>query len=357
VEGVVVNAAFWSGRRIFLTGHTGFKGSWLAQWLKLRGAQVTGYALAPPTTPNLFDEARVAEGMVSIQGDIRDAGALRAAIIAANPEVVIHLAAQALVRPSYDDPVGTYATNVMGTVHLLEGVRSAAGVRAVVVVTSDKCYDNVERQEAYREGEPLGGKDPYSSSKACAELVTAAYRHSFFSDGGAPRVASVRAGNVIGGGDWGKDRLVPDLLRAFSAGTPAVIRNPLATRPWQFVLDPLAGYLKVAEALCAGEDADQAWNFGPPEDGARPVAWIADSMVRAWGDGAAWRRDESVNPAEASSLKVDSTRARARLGWRPRLSIEAALQWTVEWHRHWLRDRAAAARCTAAQIERFEQMT
>ena len=351
-----MNAAFWAGRRVFITGHTGFKGSWLSQWLELRGARVTGYALAPPTTPSLFAEANVAQGMVSIENDIRDAAALRDALVAADPEVVFHLAAQALVRPSYDDPVGTYATNVMGTVHLLEGVRACGGVRGVVVVTSDKCYENVERDEPYREGEPLGGRDPYSSSKACTEIVTAAYRRSFFAGPNAPRIASVRAGNVIGGGDWAKDRLIPDLLRAFSGGAPAVIRNPSATRPWQFVLDPLHGYLQVAEALCDGREADQAWNFGPSDEGAQTVGWIADRMVQLWGDGAAWRRDGGANPPEAFTLKLDSSRARAQLGWRPRVPLETALQWTAEWHRHWLRDHGEAARCTTAQIERLEQM-
>ena len=351
-----MNAAFWNGRRVFVTGHTGFKGSWLSQWLELRGARVTGFALAPPTTPSLFAEANVAARMRSIEGDIRDAGALRDALVAADPEVVFHLAAQALVRPSYVDPVGTYATNVMGTVHLLEAVRACSGVRAVVVVTSDKCYENVEREEPYREGEPLGGKDPYSSSKACAEIVTAAYRRSFFADADTPRIASVRAGNVIGGGDWGKDRLIPDLLRGFSSGTPAPIRNPSATRPWQFVLDPLHGYLQVAEALCDGRDADQAWNFGPPDEGARTAGWIADRMVQLWGDGASWQRDAGAHPPEAFTLKLDSSHARAQLGWQPRVPLETALQWTTEWHRHWLRDPGAAARCTATQIERFEEM-
>ena len=346
---------FWAGRRVFLTGHTGFKGSWLTQWLKLRGARVTGFALAPPTNPSLFVDGNVAGGMNSIDGDVRDLGALRAAMRGADPELVFHLAAHALVRPSYDDPVGTYATNVMGTVNLLEAVRACHGVRAVVVVTSDKCYENREWERAYREDDPLGGKDPYSSSKACAELVAAAYRCSFFSSDGATRVASVRAGNVIGGGDWAKDRLVPDLMRAFAAGTPAAIRNPEATRPWQFVLDPLHGYLKVAEALCARADADQAWNFGPPDDEVRTVGWIADELVRVWGGGA-WRRDDGANPPEASALKLDSARARTLLGWRPRVPLPAALQWIVEWHRQWLRDRTSAARLTTAQIERFEQI-
>jgi len=355
VESVAVSGQFWAGRRVLVTGHTGFKGSWLTQWLKLRGARVTGFALAPPTTPSLFCEANVGDGITSIEGDLRDFDALRDAVRSSAPEVIFHLAAQALVRPSYENPIETYAVNVMGTVHLLEAVRAFARVRAVVVVTSDKCYENREWDRAYSESEPLGGKDPYSSSKACAELVTAAYRRSFFSGDGTPRIATVRAGNVIGGGDWAKDRLVPDLMRAFAAGTPAVIRNPDATRPWQFVLDPLHGYLKVAEALCARADADQAWNFGPPDGEVHTVGWIADELVRVWGGGA-WRRDDGANPPEASALMLDSARARTLLGWRPRVPLPAALQWIVEWHRQWLRDRTSAARLTTAQIERFEQI-
>src|SRR5664280_393355 len=314
MEGVGLNSSFWRGKRVLVTGHTGFKGSWLTQWLKRAGADVTGFALAPPTTPSLFDRARVGDGIRSIEGDIRDLDVLTRAVAEAKPGIIIHLAAQSLVRASYDDPVGTYATNVMGTVHLLDVVRRAESVRIVIVVTSDKCYENREWLWPYRENEPMGGKDPYSNSKGCAELVTSAYRTSFFNGASSPRVASVRAGNVIGGGDWAKDRLVPDLVRAFQSATPALIRNPGATRPWQFVLDPLAGYLKLAEALWNDGGFAEGWNFGPYDADVRPVRWIADRLAGAWGDGAAWRTEAGENPPEAVSLKLDSSRARTLLG-------------------------------------------
>ena len=342
---------FWRDRRVFVTGHTGFKGSWLTRWLQRLGAQVTGYALAPPTTPSLFDDAKIGEGIVSIANDVRDLGALRAAIADAKPEVVIHMAAQSLVRASYEAPVETYEVNVIGTVNVLEAVRGTDSVRSVVVVTSDKCYDNREWSWPYRESEPLGGRDPYSSSKACAELVAAAYRASFF-----PNIATVRAGNVIGGGDWAKDRLVPDLMRAFSAGEPALIRNPGATRPWQFVLDPMAGYLSIAEALYDGTGLAEAWNFGPSDADVHPVHWIADRAAEMWGDGAAWKTDERSSPSEAFTLKLDSSRARQIVGWSPRIDLETALAWTVEWHREWLADPDNAGRMLDEQIDRFEAL-
>ena len=342
-----MNADLWRGRRVFLTGHTGFKGAWLAMWLRRLGADVTGYALAPDTTPNLFDAARVGEGMHSIVGDVRDLEALRNALTNSNAEVVFHLAAQSLVRESYARPVDTYATNVMGTVHLFEAVRATNTVKAVVVVTSDKCYENRELATPFREGEPLGGRDPYSNSKACAELVASAYRSSFFK-----QIATARAGNVIGGGDWAKDRLVPDLIRAFSRGEAAVIRNPLSIRPWQHVLEPLHGYLMLAESLLRGEAAD-AWNFGPSEADVRPVQWIADALASRWGNGAKWTQDSAEHPHEASTLKLDSSRARTLLQWTPRLSLDTALDWIVEWHR----DFNAASEVTLRQIERFEALS
>jgi CDP-glucose 4,6-dehydratase len=342
---------------VFVTGHTGFKGAWLLQWLKHLGAEVTGYALAPDTTPSLFEAANAGQGICSLLADVRDLASLTDALADSHAEVVFHLAAQSLVRESYARPVDTYATNVMGTVNLLEAVRTNDCVRAVVVVTSDKCYENREWPWAYREGEPLGGHDPYSSSKACAELVTSAYRDSFFRAADAPRIASARAGNVIGGGDWARDRLVPDLLRAFADGEPALIRNPAAIRPWQHVLEPLHGYLMLAEALVEKPDADVAWNFGPGEQDVRPVRWVADQLVTLWGDGAAWTQDERDQPHEAMTLKVDSTRARAALGWRPRLSLQTALEWIVEWQKAFERAPERAAELTLAQITRFESMT
>ncbi len=331
-----VDPAFWAGRRVFLTGHTGFKGSWLSLWLQQMGASVTGFALAPPTEPALFAAARVAEGMNSLTGDIRDGEALAAALAEAAPEVVIHMAAQPLVRASYDDPVGTYATNVMGTVHLLEAVRQAPTVRATCVVTTDKCYENREWPWGYREDEAMGGYDPYSNSKGCAELVTSAYRRSFFGAAGAPALASARAGNVIGGGDWATDRLIPDILRAIAAGRAVPIRNPHAIRPWQHVLEPLSGYLVLCEALWHDPArAAAAWNFGPRDDDARPVQWIVERLCALWGNGAAWERDARAQPHEAHYLKLDISKARASLGWQPRWSLDEALARIVAWQRAW----------------------
>ena len=330
---------FWRGRRVFLTGHTGFKGGWLALWLQERGAQVSGYALAPDTEPALFHLARVGEGMVSTLGDVRDLEALAAAMDRARPEVVLHLAAQALVRRSYQDPVATYAANVMGTVHLLEAVRRTPGVRSVVLVTSDKCYENRERAAGYREDETLGGADPYSSSKGCAELVAAAWRRSFFPPerhgGHGVALATARAGNVLGGGDWAPDRLVPDLLRALDDGRIAVVRNPDAVRPWQHVLEPLSGYLHLAEVLYReGPVFGEAWNFGPLEADARPVRWIADRITALWGEGPGWQAQARTDaPPEAGQLRLDTAKARARLGWRPRWPLSRCLEAVVEWHR------------------------
>ena len=348
-----MNPDVWRDRRVFLTGHTGFKGSWLALWLRRLGAVVTGYALPPDTSPSLFDVTRAFEGMRSITGDIRDPRALHAALAESEAEVVLHLAAQSLVRESYARPVDTYATNVMGTVHLLEAVRETKSVKAVVVVTSDKCYENREWEWAYRENEPLGGHDPYSSSKACAELVAAAYRGSFFSDA---KIATARAGNVIGGGDWAKDRLVPDLIRAFTNEEAAVIRNPLAIRPWQHVLEPLHGYLLLAEALLA-DKAAEAWNFGPADHDVRPVQWVADELARRWGGGARWIQDSGAHPHEAHTLKLDSARARTLLRWRPRLSLSESLDWIVDWHRGFNASPESAAELTLGQIERFEALS
>lgn len=330
-----MNAAFWRGRRVFLTGHTGFKGGWLSLWLAELGAEVHGYALAPPTEPNFFTVSALEKRLASsVIADIRDAQTLERAMQAARPEVVLHLAAQPLVRHSYTEPVETYSVNVMGTINLLEAVRKSPGVRAVVNVTTDKCYENREWVWPYRENEALGGFDPYSSSKACSELATAAWRRSFL-DAAGVRLASARAGNVIGGGDWAADRLVPDFLRALDGGRPLVVRSPLATRPWQHVLEPLSGYLALAEKLCAdGGDCAEAWNFGPDEADARPVQWIVETLC-ARVPGAAWQRDAAPQPHEAHTLRLDSAKAHARLGWRPRWNLSRALEATLDWHQAW----------------------
>jgi CDP-glucose 4,6-dehydratase len=342
MEALVADADFWRGKRVFLTGHTGFKGSWLSLWLGELGAELTGYALPPPTKPGLFDVAKVDAGMRSIIADIRDPDQLATALREARPDIVIHLAAQALVRQSYLAPVETYASNVMGTVHLLEAVRHCDSVRAVVLVTSDKCYKNREWPWGYRENEAMGGYDPYSSSKGCAELVAAAYRSSYFNPERYAEhrvaVATARAGNVIGGGDWAADRLIPDVLRAFAAGTAVTIRSPEAIRPWQHVLEPLAGYLALAERLHGASPAfAEAWNFGPADADARPVQWIVERLAALWGDGAAWQADPQAHPHEAHYLKLDCSKTSSRLGWHPRWSLGTALEKIVSWHKDWQR--------------------
>jgi CDP-glucose 4,6-dehydratase len=335
----MIDKSFWRGRRALITGHTGFKGGWLSLWLESLGAEVTGYALAPATSPNLYEAAEVARGLKeSVIADIRDLDRLADVIRKAHPEIVIHMAAQPLVRASYADPIETYSVNVLGTVTLLEAIRRAGGVRAVVSVTSDKCYENREWVWGYRESDPMGGFDPYSSSKGCTELVTAAMRNSFFhpESWSEHRVAlaSARAGNVIGGGDWAEDRLVPDLVRAFTAGLAAAVRRPDAIRPWQHVLEPLSGYLVLAERLVDdGPDFADAWNFGPEESDAREVGWLADRVTKLWGDGARCEGDRRVHPHEATYLKLDCSKARARLAWRPRWDLERALEETVGWYR------------------------
>jgi len=331
-----VNPDFWRGKRVFLTGHTGFKGSWLALWLQSMGAVVQGFSLAAPTTPALFDEARVAAGMASTIGDIRDLAAVRASLTGFRPDIVIHMAAQPLVRLSYAEPVETYATNVMGTVHVMEAARAAGTVRAIVSVTTDKCYENKEWAWGYREDEPMGGYDPYSNSKGCAELVTSAYRRSFMQKEGIA-LGSGRAGNVIGGGDWALDRLVPDILRAFEADRPVVIRNPHSTRPWQHVLEPLSGYLVLAQRLFTdGQAVAEGWNFGPRDEDARPVQWIVEKMVAQWGENSRWQLDGADHPHEAGYLKLDISKARHRLGWQPRWELAEALDHILHWHKAWL---------------------
>ena len=338
----VVDPQFWSGKKVFLTGHTGFKGGWLTVWLYSMGAKVSGYALAPSTKPNLFEEVRVS-GLCdhSYIGDVRDLASLRQAMNQASPDIVIHMAAQPLVRYSYDNPVETYATNVMGTVHLLEAVRTCPSVRAAVIVTTDKCYENKEWVWGYRENEPMGGHDPYSNSKGCAELVTAAYRKSFFSEANYSShrvaIASARAGNVIGGGDWSTDRLIPDAIAAFEKKIPLIVRNPLAIRPWQHVLEPLSGYLVLARSLYdQGVTFNGAWNFGPQDADARTVEEVITLFIAKWnqyiGEGPSWQRDHQSQPYEAHLLKLDCSKANHYLNWKAKWSLEAAVDAIVQWH-------------------------
>jgi CDP-glucose 4,6-dehydratase len=348
----------WRGRRVFLTGHTGFKGGWLGLWLAKLGAQVRGYALDPVTEPNLFTVADIANVMDDIRGNILDRPLLEASMQEFAPDVVFHLAAQPLVRRSYTDPVGTYATNVLGTSHVLEAVRKTPSVRAVVCVTTDKCYENREWVWPYRETDSLGGHDPYSSSKACAEIVSAAYRNSFFSSDRPEEhrvaLATARAGNVIGGGDWSEDRLIPDLIRGFQTGQPVVIRRPKAIRPWQHVLEPVRGYIMLAERLLASKaQFASAFNFGPGDGDAWPVGRIADRMAATWGEGARWICDADPGVHEAGVLRLDASKARIELGWQPRLTIESALDWTRDWYRACQRGHAMMD-FTRKQIEAYE---
>ena len=332
----MIDRRFWKGRRVFVTGHTGFKGSWLCLWLHEIGAQVKGFALEPPTTPSLFKEARIAELVESETGDIRDLESVTKSIHDFQPDILIHMAAQPLVRYSYDAPIETYAVNVLGTAHVLEAAKNCKSIKSVVSVTTDKCYENKEWVWAYRENEPMGGHDPYSSSKGCAELVTASYRKSYYEDSHIG-LASARAGNVIGGGDWALDRLVPDILRAFEKNQPVVIRSPDAIRPWQHVLEPLSGYLKLAQALYQDPRSyAEGWNFGPNEDEAKPVSWILDQMVRSW-PGASWKLDQfTENPHEANYLKLDISKAKSKLHWRPIWSLSETLSQIVSWHKNWI---------------------
>ncbi|MDH2915647.1 MAG: CDP-glucose 4,6-dehydratase [Gallionella sp.] len=352
-----VSPTFWKGKRVLLTGHTGFKGSWLSLWLQSMGVQVVGYALAPPTNPSLFEVAEVSAGMTSIIGDIRDLEHLRKVFAEHQPEIVIHMAAQPLVRYSYIEPVETYSTNVMGTVNLLEAVRNTKSVKAVVNVTTDKCYENREWAWGYRENEAMGGYDPYSSSKGCAELVTAAYRNSYFDPEKCKEhsvaIASGRAGNVIGGGDWAEDRLIPDIMRAITQGKPVNIRNPHAIRPWQHVLEPLSGYLVLAQKLYEeGSTCAEGWNFGPNDEDAKPVQWIVEKLTQAWGEGACWVLDGGDHPHEAHYLKLDCSKAKARLGWHPKWHLDEALSAIVEWQRAY-RDGQDMREFTQTQIHSF----
>jgi CDP-glucose 4,6-dehydratase len=351
---VEIDPDFWMDRRVLVTGHTGFKGAWLSLWLQSLGAVVSGLAPGVPTRPSLYELAGVGARMQEHAVDVRDAAAVREALRQARPEVVLHLAAQPMVRRSLRDPSLTYEVNVMGTVNVLDAVRQAGeDVRAIVVVTSDKCYENPSGgSRRFVEGDPLGGSDPYSSSKACAELVAGAYRRSMFSGDDSPRLASARAGNVIGGGDWGEDRLVPDTVRAVETGGPLNVRNPRAVRPWQYVLSPLSGYLRLAQALSQGpgRQAARAWNFGPPVRDAQPVSWIVERLAELWGGELRWQLDEGANPPEAGHLELDSSAAEQLLGWRPALELEDALELVVQWHRAH-RNGEDMRRVSLAQIE------
>jgi len=349
-----VDQSFWRGRPVLVTGHTGFKGAWLALWLRRMGAHVIGLADDVPTSPSLYGLARVGEGITEVRVDVRDAEPVRQAFAEHAPEVVVHMAAQPFVRRSFRAPRETYEINVMGTVNVLEAVRATPSVRAVVNVTSDKCYDNHPDRapRPFVESDPKGGHDPYSSSKGCAELVADAYGRSYFAGADGPRLASARAGNVIGGGDWGEDRLIPDIMRGAIAGEAIRIRNPQAVRPWQHVLNPLSGYLQLAQALAASPAVAGGWNFGPALDDARPVRWIADHLTRRWPDRLRWQADGGPHPHEADHLSLDSSKAHERLGWAPTWDLEDALDSIVEWYRAFARDRDLRA-VTEGQIERF----
>jgi len=336
----MINAGFWNNKRVLVTGHSGFKGGWLSLWLQQMGAEVQGYALDVPTTPSFYQEASIADSVASYSGDVRNLDQLQRVVQSFKPDVVFHLAAQALVKPSYAHPVDTYSTNVMGTVNVLEAVRNTESVRSVVVVTSDKCYENREWHWGYRENEAMGGYDPYSNSKGCAELVTASYRSSFFNPDNYQNhgvaISSVRAGNVIGGGDWAAERLVPDMLKAFDAGVPAIIRSPSAIRPWQHVLEPLSGYLLVAQKMFEGQGLfSESWNFGPSDVDARPVEYIVNKLVSLWGEAAEWELDACLGEHEAHYLKLDCSKVSAQLGWQPVWGLDTTLGKIVDWYKAW----------------------
>jgi len=356
LEDMAITPGFWKDKTVFITGHTGFKGSWLSIWLQNLGANVIGYSLAPPTTPSLFEVSKVAHGMVSLHGDILNLEQMQKAFAQYRPNIVIHMAAQSLVRYSYIRPVETYSTNVMGTVHVLETIRQSHGVKAVVIVTSDKCYENREWVWGYRENESMGGYDPYSNSKACAELVTSAYRQSFLNkEGNAVAVASVRAGNVIGGGDWATNRLIPDIVRAVTEKRPVLIRSPHSIRPWQHVLEPLYGYLLLAERLYQDGGAyAEGWNFGPSDEDARPVQWIVERFAEIWGEGASWTIDHGAHPHEANYLKLDCSKAKSRLNWQPRWTLAQALEHIATWYKAYVRGENMRE-FTQAQIKIYQE--
>jgi len=347
----MIDQNFWQGKRVFLTGHTGFKGSWMALWLNSLGAIVKGYALSPPTDPSLFNEAKIDSIIDSQIGDIRDLELFKRSLTDFNPDILIHMAAQPLVRSSYANPVETYETNVMGTVNVLESARACKNLKAIINITTDKCYENDGRSQGYKESDPMGGYDPYSNSKGCAELVTSAYRRSFLQEQGI-KLASVRAGNVIGGGDWADDRLIPDILRSFEKNKPIVIRNPKATRPWQHVLEPLSGYLILAQKLYEDQkEYAEGWNFGPNEKDVKPVDWILDKMIVKW-PSSSWELDKNSNPHEADFLKLDISKAESKLGWNPVWELSQTLDKIIDWHKNWLNKEDMQAICLA-EIEEY----
>ena len=356
-----MDPSFWKDRKVFITGHTGFKGSWLSLWLQRLSAQVVGYSLPAPTKPSLYEAAGVNAGMISIVGDVRNYTHLKESLEKHRPEIVFHMAAQSVVRLSYQDPIDTYSTNVMGTVHLLEAVRHLPGRTAIVNVTSDKSYENKEWIWGYREIDRLGGFDPYSNSKACSELVTQSFRDSFFGPGADPgmkkALATARAGNVIGGGDWTHDQLVPDVVNAFHEGRPVVLRNPMAVRPWQFVLDCLGGYMTLAEKLSTeGADYSGSWNFGPNQEDTLSVREMVEALIGKWPEKASWAQDTGSHPHEANSLRLDTSKTTLKLGWKPRLVATESVDWIVDWYGRYFQGKDPKALCLE-QIERFEQKT
>ncbi|CAC9576552.1 CDP-glucose 4,6-dehydratase (EC 4.2.1.45) [uncultured Gammaproteobacteria bacterium] len=347
----MISQDFWKGKRVFLTGHTGFKGSWLSLWLTSLGAEVKGYALNPPTSPSLFNEAKIESIVTSEIGDIRNQDKLHKSMTTFNPDILLHMAAQPLVRYSYDNPVETYEVNVIGTAKVLEVARNCSNLKAIVNITTDKCYENDSRKEGYIETDSMGGYDPYSSSKGCAELVTSTYRRSFLQEQGIG-IASVRAGNVIGGGDWADDRLIPDILRSFEKNESVIIRNPKATRPWQHVLEPLSGYLILLEKLYKNQGKyAEGWNFGPNEQDVQPVDWILDKMTLKWPDSH-WSLDKNANPHEADFLKLNITKVKLKLGWKPVWELSYTLERIIDWHRAWLNKENMQAVCLA-EIEEY----
>jgi CDP-glucose 4,6-dehydratase len=357
---MALNSNFWSGKKVFVSGHTGFKGGWLSLWLQHLGAHVTGFALSPPSYPNFYEIAHVGDGMKTILGDIRDSELLAKAICNSQPEVVFHLAAQPLVRRSYVNPIETYSTNVMGAVNLFEAIRRTSSVRAVINVTSDKCYENKEWVWGYRENEAMGGFDPYSSSKGCSELITAAYRNSFFNPSKYQEhrvgIATVRAGNVIGGGDWSEDRLIPDMLRAIEHGQSVNVRNPTAVRPWQHVLEPISGYLCLAEMIFThGLEFAEPFNFGPSENDVKQVSWIIEALTKSWGADLNWNFDRATHPHEANQLRLDCSKAKNLLGWQPKLTLDQAINYIVLWHKAHLSE-ADMHKTSLAQIEEFSNI-
>lgn len=351
-----MDQSFWKHKKVLITGHTGFKGSWLSLLLSYLGAEVTGYSLKPPSEPSLYEEAKINDLIHCIKGDVRSYEDLQHSIQQNRPDIVFHMAAQSLVRPSYDDPVTTYSTNVMGTVNLLEAVRHTESIKVVVNITSDKCYENKEWLWGYRENEPMGGHDPYSNSKGCAELVTSAYRNSFFDSPDSPALATARAGNVIGGGDWAQDRLIPDIIRALINNESIIIRNPKAIRPWQHVLEPLNGYLMLAEKLWEnGQGFAEGWNFGPRDEDSKPVSWIVEYLAESWTPQGKWKIDHQNQPHEAHHLKLDCSKAKNRLNWIPLMNLEQSLEWILLWHSQFHQGKDTRE-ITLEQIEKYYRL-